>query len=196
MKLILIPCGATDWRDSGRLLGRVELSLTDGGRAKCDEWAGLLSDDRPACIYHSSDELASETAARIAARLEVTAKSTKGLDEIDVGLWAGLTREQLKSRYESAYRQLCDAPLSVSAPEGETFSAAIGRITRSLRKQLKRNGSAVAGVVMRPLALAATRCEMEQRPMSEFWATSMRPDAPVSLDCSTRPAQATMVGTE
>ena len=196
MKLILIPGGATDWRDSGRLLGRVALSLTDDGRAKCDEWAGLLQEEPPGCIYHSSDELASQTAARIAARLEVPAKSAKGLDEIDVGLWAGLTREQLKSRYESAYRQLCDAPLSVSAPEGEMFSSAIERITRSLRKQLKRNGNAVAGVVMRPLALAATRCEMEQRPMSEFWATSMRPDVPVLLDCSTRPAQATTVGTE
>ncbi len=218
MKVILIPCGATEWRDSGRLLGRVEVPLTDEGRAKCGEWAALFGDERPACIYHSSDELATETAALIAKPLKVPTKSIRGLDEVDVGLWAGLTQQQLKSRYESAFRQLCDSPLNtqqqlksryesafrqlcdsplnVSAPDGETFGNAVERVTQSLKKKLKRNGGAMAGFVMRPLALAATRCDMEERPMSEFWATSMQTDAPVVLDCTTRPAQATLVGSE
>ena len=196
MKVILIPCGATEWRDSGRLLGRVEVPLTDEGRARCGQWAGLFGDERPVCIYHSSDELATETAALIAKPLKVPTKSIRGLDEVDVGLWAGLTQEQLKSRYESAFRQLCESPLNVSAPDGETFGEAVERVTRSLKKKLKRNGGAVTGFVMRPLALAATRCDMEERPMSEFWATSMQADAPVVLDCTTKPAQATQVGSQ
>lgn len=184
MKIILIPCGATEWHESGRLLGRAEVSLTGDGRSRLDQWVELLRAAGPARIFHSSDELASETAKVLAEQLDISAKALPDLDEVDVGLWAGLTEEQLRARYTSAFRQLCDAPMSVSPPEGETLADATTRLTGCLHRKVSRNGQPALAFVLRPLALAIARCELEGRPFSELWEEAKQVEGPIVIDCA------------
>jgi broad specificity phosphatase PhoE len=182
MKVVLIPCGSTEWGESGRLLGRTDMPLTPEGRAACAQWAEQFEGDRPARIMHSSDELAAESARAIAARLDIPTRAAEGLAEVDVGLWAGLTEDQLKTRYENAYKQLREAPLSVRPPEGENFGEAAERVAGALRKIMKRNGKGVTGLVMRPLALTLARCALEDLPASEIWTTSRKWTEPVVVE--------------
>lgn len=165
MKVALIPCGRCDWQEQDRLLGRAELALNETGRRQCQEWAARLRDLEPALVLHAPDGLATETAKILARQLVVPAKALAGLAEVDIGLWAGLTEAQLKTRYASAYRLLCEAPLNVQPPGGEALSAAGQRLDQCLRKQLRKsNGKAALGVVLRPLAWALLRCALEGRP--------------------------------
>lgn len=184
MKVALIPCGVTDWRQKGRLLGRVDLAFTPNGEAQCATWGEEL---RPALlgrIFHAPDELSRATAQRIGRRLNLPIKALDDLNEVDLGLWTGLTEGELKKRYAKAHRLLADSPLNVTPPEGESFSDAARRLRACLKKHIKINGKVGIGLVMRPFAFAMTRCVLEGRQPEELWESSQREDQPIVMDCA------------
>lgn len=192
MKIALIPCGVCEWREQGRLLGRVALQLSAGAEVRCVQWSQRLAETSLSTIYHAPDELCKKTAQMIARRLGATTKSVEALAEVDVGLWAGLTEAQLKARFETAHRELCDAPLNVQPPDGETFSVAAERIERSVRARIrnrKKNGRDI-GFVLRPLSLAMARRALEGAESSAIWNGIRADDAPVLIDESKLPALA------
>jgi probable phosphoglycerate mutase len=181
MKVALIPVASTDWREEGRLLGRVELPPNDACEPQCAEWAEILRPLDLKNLFHAPDELATRTAKLLGRRLVVPTKASEGLAEVDVGLWAGLTDAQLKSRYAKAHRTLCEAPLNVSPPGGEPLEQARSRLGHFLKKQVKRNGAQAIGLVLRPVALAMTRCALEGSDASAMWDTAQRVAAPVII---------------
>lgn len=163
MKVVLIPCGQCEWQAEGRLLGRVELALPPAGQKQCLAWAAQLKPLGLQKILHSGDELAAHTAALFARELGVSAKELDELNEVDVGLWAGLTDAQLKARYPSACSELENAPLNVLPPNGEPITEASDRVLGALQRVINKNGLHVIGVVLRPLALALAACGLEGR---------------------------------
>ncbi|MCG3125685.1 MAG: Phosphoserine phosphatase 1 [Phycisphaerae bacterium] len=182
MKVALIPVGASEWGEAGRLLGRAEVSLTSRGRKSCADWARTLRSLHPSRVYHSSDDLAAQTAGLIADAIDAPVKEVRDLDEVDVGLWAGLTEAQLKQRYTSAYRQLCDAPLGVRAPEGEDFDEASRRLVDGITRLVRKNGAPAVAVVLRPLALTMVRCALEGRRPQDLLSAVRDHAAPIVID--------------
>ena len=154
MRIALIPCGATEWRAAGRLLGRVELPLTEEGESECKRWGQTLAGGSLKRLLHASDELCARTAAIVAAECDVPIKISDDLVEVDFGLWTGLTEAQLKGRYPSAYEELGEAPLNVVPPNGEALQAAAERIGAVVDKLRTRNGQGTAGLILRPAAFA------------------------------------------
>ena len=148
MKIVLFPTAECEWRNKGRLLGRVELSPTDNGLAQGAGWAEQVAELGVKAIYHAPDELSQLTADAIGKPLDAARKSVDGLLEPDVGLWAGLTDEQLKSRFATAHRELEEAPLNIRPPEGEAFAKAFERLEAAIRKQIGRNGIPAIGFVL------------------------------------------------
>jgi broad specificity phosphatase PhoE len=190
MKVALIPCGVTDWRQEGRLLGRVELELTPDGEMQCVQWGEQLRPLMISRIFHAPDELSKATAQHIGRRLNVPTKALDALVEVDLGLWAGLTEAELKKRYAKAHRQLVESPLNVSPPQGEGFSEAADRVRNCLKKRIKPNGPPGIGLVMRPLAFAMARYVLEGAPSTKIWETSQQVDGPFVMDCVDVPAPA------
>lgn len=185
MKVALIPCGTTEWREEGRLLGRVELPLTSAGRERCGHWAVQLRALGLKRILHAPDELATQTAATLARQLSVPTKALEDLAEVDLGLWTGLTEAQLKTRFASAHRELREAPLNVNPPGGESLRGAADRLIACIRKQLKKNGKKAIGVVLRPLSLALARSELVGGELSDLWESTADADEPVVIECET-----------
>jgi probable phosphoglycerate mutase len=190
MKVALIPCGATDWRQEGRLLGRVALSFAGDGDVQCSEWGEELRPAALSRIFHAPDELSKTTAQQIARRLNLPTKTLDDLDEVDLGLWTGLTEAELKKRYAKAHRLLLESPLNVTPPQGENFADAVDRLRACLKKRIKANGKAGIGLVMRPFAFAMARHVLEGRQPDELWEESQHEDRPVVMDCSGVPAPA------
>ncbi len=182
MKIALIPCAATEWHDEGRLLGRVELSPTPAGEEACVRWAEVLKPLDLRRIYHSPDALATRTARLVGRQLLVPTKSARGLAEVDVGLWAGLTEEQLHSRYASAHHELCEFPLNVSPPEGENLADADARLRKFLKKQLAHVEGGGIGLVLRPLALALAWSVLDSREAACLWDTAQQVREPVIVE--------------
>lgn len=188
MKVALIPCGVTEWRQEGRLLGRAELELTTQGETQCAAWGELLRPLMLSKIFHAPDGLSRDTARQIGRRINVPTKSLDALVEVDLGLWAGLTEEQLRARFQTAHRQLVESPLNVSPPEGEDFSDAADRLRACLRKRVKPNGKTGIGVVLRPFAFAMARYVLADTEAARIWEISQREAEPLVFESADRPA--------
>lgn len=190
MRIVLIPCGTTEWHTEGRLLGRVEVPLSPAGEQQCCGWAESLRAQQLERIYHAPDELCAQTAHLLARRLGVPARPLDELVEVDVGLWAGLTDAQLKTRFASAHRGLHEDPLRVQAPGGESLAAAAERLEECICRQVRKNGRAAIGVVARPLSFVMLKCALEGGDFSRAWETAQDAQVPVVLDCDPRSGRA------
>jgi len=182
MKVALIPCGATEWHDEGRLLGRVELPLTRAGEERCSEWAEQLFSLGLRRILHGPDELSAHTAAILARRLSIPTKAVDELIEVDIGLWTGLTEAQLHGRYPSAHRELGESPLNVHPPGGESLADAAHRLAVCLHKRIRKIGTASLGVVLRPLALILARATLDGHELTDVWQATQNATEPVIID--------------
>jgi probable phosphoglycerate mutase len=187
MRIALIPCGETDWGAEGRLLGRVELPLSEAGEARCAAWARELEPLGLERIVHGPDELGKRTATLLAAQLRVPTRALEGLHEVDTGLWSGLTECELKRRYATAHRELKEAPLNVQPPGGEALRSAAKRLAECLDRQIRRNGVVSLGVVARPFALALASCALRNGPTSEVWELAWRVANPIVIECAQQP---------
>ncbi len=156
------------------------------GRSACAGWAEALSGSGVARVFHATDELATETARVVGAALNAPLRRLRGLEEVDLGLWAGLTDEQLRARYPSAHDTLRERPLSISAPDGEAIATAVHRVRECLRRQIRRNGLPGIAFVLRPLVFAAARCELENRPIPELWSLGQAASGPVVIELEPR----------
>ncbi len=184
MKVALIPCGVTEWRQEGRLLGRVALEPAPDAEQVVAQWAEQLRPVGLGKIFYAPDELSKSTARYIGRELNISAKSLDALVEVDLGLWAGLTETELKKRYAKAHRQLVDSPMNVSPPQGEDFSVAAERLRQCLRKRIRSNGRTAIGLVLRPITRAITRQVLEGWPADRMWEESLNNREPVVIDCA------------
>ena len=112
MKVALIPCGVTEWRQKGRLLGRAELELTAKGETQCAAWGEQLRPLMLSKIFHAPDGLSRDTARQIGRRINVPTKALDALVEVDgeVERRAGAEEAEetrvLEGRLDRALRRL------------------------------------------------------------------------------------------
>lgn len=184
MKIVLIPCAPSEWREEGRLLGRVEVAPTPHGEREAAAWAETLRPLNLSTIHHAGDELSTKTAKIIAKILGIRTRKVSNLAEVDVGLWAGLTEDALQKRYATAYNELCESPLNVNPPNGEAIADAERRLSAELQKLLKKDAEPAIALVERPLALALTRRSIDNGEEAAIWENARRIQAPITLEYS------------
>ncbi|MFN0136642.1 MAG: histidine phosphatase family protein [Phycisphaerae bacterium] len=172
MKVALIPCSPSDWTHEGRILGRTELPPSDSAELSISTTVESLRAIAPTKLFHAPDELSTHMAKAIGKALKLTAKSKDELLEVDMGLWAGLTDEQLRTRFSSAYHLLEESPLNVSPPGGEDFRTAAERLAQVIAKLRKRAGEGPVAVVLRPIAMALVRAHCGEIAETEVWSAA------------------------
>lgn len=159
--IVLVPWGKTDWTEAGRLGARTPMPLNDNGNREAVHWAKDIAGREVAAVYSGDDPTSLQTARLLARTAEVKLKQLPGLGEIDLGLWEGLTPEQVEARFPKLFKRWVDEPASVCPPQGEPVGEACDRIVEAVRKIARKyKGSAVA-VVLGPVAMAAARSHLE-----------------------------------
>src|SRR5688500_5823863 len=104
-RVLLIQAGPTPWDIEGRLGGRHSLPLQPDARAWIQQTIDQLT-ETPAAVYRAKrNEACDETAKLIAAKFRLRPRDNADLDELDVGLWQGLTRNELRQRFPTAFVQ-------------------------------------------------------------------------------------------
>lgn len=151
MPLYIIRPGETNFDTESRVQGTLNLPLTERGRVQVDESIARLKDSAVEVIYASPNEPALSTAKAIAEGLDIPCKVLDDLVSFDLGLWQGLSLDEIRRKQPRVFRQWEDAPESVCPPEGETCDEVKERICRALRKPLKRRIK-FAVVASEPLA--------------------------------------------
>jgi broad specificity phosphatase PhoE len=156
-RVLLIHAGPTPWDAENRLTGSHSLPLTEDGlsavRALVDAIAGPVTG-----LYLCRDNEACEQAGRIVSeKFKLRLRDRPELQELRLGLWEGLTRDELHRRFSTVFTQWEEQPLTVHPPEGESVSEAVDRVRPVVRKILRRNADGVVAIVVRPYVMQIVR---------------------------------------
>jgi broad specificity phosphatase PhoE len=128
--LVLIRHGETDWNRENRFQGHADPPLNDAGRAQARALAAELGNQSFAALYTSPLRRAAETAAILASELGVEPVSDEALEEVDVGSWSGLTRDQVEERFPDGYARWLE--YGHGWDDGETYEELGGRVVAGL----------------------------------------------------------------
>jgi len=177
--LTLIRPGSTDFDEQHRIQGSLDLPLSAEGESEIEAIIERLRSAELEVIYCSPNEPALSTAHRIGKTLSIPVKELEGLSNCNLGLWQGLTIEEIKRKYPKVYKQWKESPGRVKPPQGEDNDDALARALKALSKPFKK-GVALGVVVCEPLAtylscslkqskhaLPNSYCEKEKAPLVE-----------------------------
>lgn len=121
-------------------------------------------------VYHSPEQTSKEVAAQIAACTGATQKVLPALAEVGMGLWEGLTPQEMKHRYPKLLKAWLTDPTRVCAPEGEELEEASERLRSPMEKICRKCGDGLVAVVLGSTAFGLIRCLLEGASISETWA--------------------------
>lgn len=99
MKLYLIRHGQTEWNNEGKIQGHTDIPLNAKGirQARC---LGTAMEPYPVtAIFSSPLKRAYQTAEKIAEKKGLSVGVMNELQEVDFGLWEGLTWKEIKASY-------------------------------------------------------------------------------------------------
>jgi broad specificity phosphatase PhoE len=152
-RILLIQAGPTPWGDEGRLVGNSSLPLSPQAAADIktliDTHQGFVT-----CIYVDKTNEAAITVGKwLASRFKLRTRHLAELAEMNLGLWQGLDRPTLRTRFESSFPLWEENALAVTPPQGESLEHAIERLKKAVQKILKRNRGVTIALPLRPYAM-------------------------------------------
>ena len=167
--VVLIPAGDTEWDEQDRMAGAADLPLSEEGLRQVQEMAGQIADEQIKLLCVSANQAAQQTAAVLGEELDIDVKTVKGLEAVDVGLWEGLTTEQLRQRYTRVYKQWSEHPTSIRPPQGENLQEAADRLVAAIVREARKSKVQPVGVVLGRLTLEVARCRLEGSDIDDIW---------------------------
>ena len=116
----LIRHGETEWNTTGRWQGILPVPLNDIGREQARKLAAALRQDAIQMIYTSTLSRAAETAQIVADTLGIPVSVDERLRELDIGVFQGLTVEEILQRHAQEYADFMSQPIAYVLPQGES----------------------------------------------------------------------------
>ena len=104
MKIYLIRHGQTDWNLAGRIQGSHDISLNETGKRQAEYLARGMKKRPVVQIFSSKKKRAMETANAIGASQGVKVIPLDGLEEVEFGLWEGMTWKEIQEKYPEEYK--------------------------------------------------------------------------------------------
>ncbi|MEX2672061.1 MAG: histidine phosphatase family protein [Phycisphaeraceae bacterium] len=155
----LVGSGLTTWQEQNRLQGDTDLALSEAGllaaREQAQQWMATRQEQPGAAavrtIHCSPDEASQQTAAVYAELAGAKVKVHPDLAEMHLGLWQGLTVEELRERYRTVFSEWhtdCGGP---TVPQGELPDEAVRRLRLAFKRLAKGHDALV--LVLRPMML-------------------------------------------
>jgi broad specificity phosphatase PhoE len=154
--ILLIHAGPTPWDVEDRLVGNHPLPLTDLARATIEGIVKNLAYPISVIYRFRKNEAVEQAAKIVAERFQLRPHESTALDEVNLGLWQGLTRADLKFRFPSVFPQWEENPLAVNPPDGESLPDAIVRLQTGIKRILRRNRGVAIALPLRPMAMQIT----------------------------------------
>ncbi len=135
--MLLVRHGTTP--TTGKFLpGRAPgLHLSAVGRGQADRVASGIAalDPPPTAVYASPLERARETAAPIARALGLRVRTERGLLEVDIGDWTGMSIKRAARRRE--WWSVQRWPSGFEFPGGESFAELVARTTEAVGRLVR-----------------------------------------------------------
>ncbi len=172
LKIVLIRPGSTEFDQQGRILGTLDVPLSDTGNTEVDHLVDQIRDYDLEIVYTSPCQSADQTARRIAAALGVKCKSVEQLKNIDHGLWQGMLVDEVKRKQPKVFKRWQEQPEAVCPPEGEMVAAAQKRVEATLLKIAKKYKNGTIGIVVPEPLASLIGCVLRHSEIREGWKTN------------------------
>ena len=125
--------GQTEWNRVERFRGRYDVPLNTTGLEQANRTAGRIAAwYHPAAVYSSPLVRAMDTAETIAIKCRLSALPSRGLIDIDYGMWQGLTPQEARQKWPELVANWYDHPQKVEIPGGESLALVRVRATAAL----------------------------------------------------------------
>jgi broad specificity phosphatase PhoE len=161
--LILMRHGETAWNRERRVMGDLDVPLTDEGRAQCEAAAGLLEGFGVTRIVSSPLVRAAESAAIVGTRLGLPVRHDPRLVEVRFGQWQGLTYEEVAR--DPRYAAFAADPVGCETPGGDTVRTVQ---ERGLEGLAEAGGGGTVLFVTHGDIIRALLCHFLATPLAEY----------------------------
>ncbi len=171
-QFLLIRAGATEFDGEHRIVGQLDIPLSDAGKEQVENLAATVAKEVPVpiqAVYASRHPAEIETARAVARATRSKVVHWKQLANLDQGLWQGQTAEAIRSHFPKVYRRWQDHPETVCPPEGETLPAARERLAEVLVKVEKRTRSGVIAIVLAEPMASILAAYVKQQDLGDLW---------------------------
>ncbi len=153
MRLLIARHAVTDWNVQGRLQGRTDIDLNAEGIRQARALAGRLGAERIDRLFSSPTRRATRTAMPIAESHGIALEIDEDLHEGHMGLWEGLTWEEVAARYPGHLRDRERVGPAYKGHEGESVLEVAARARRFFGR-LKEKAPEAAVCIVTHAALA------------------------------------------
>ncbi len=128
-----------------RCLGRSDLPLSTEGIRQAGQLADYFKDKGLSALYSSPRKRCLRTAAAIARAATLPPPVVLAdLEELDAGLWDGLTFAEIREKYPQEYARRGRDIAHIPPPGGESFAEAGARFSRCLEQILAESQGDIA----------------------------------------------------
>jgi len=186
-ELFLVRHGETEGQSSIRYHGRTDVALSELGRAQMRAAAAALAPRDFTTVFASTLVRAVES-ARLIAGESAPVVSLKEFDEVDFGLFEGLTAEEIRARYPAEFARWNQDRLdsAYAYPGGESRAAFSARVERGLHRMLElwgddggaSDGSSALVVAHRGVIRTIVRALVKVEPVIELGSIHILEHAP------------------
>lgn len=145
MRLILVRHGETPWNQTLQYQGHAPILLNERGREQARRAGIRLVRSGAVALYSSDLPRAWETAEIIGAHVKLQPVAMPDLREIDVGLWEGLTPDELYQRFPDHMCEYDRDPAQTVRLGGESYAQLQARVLRAFAQieAAHRNGETI-----------------------------------------------------
>lgn len=169
MKLFLIRHGQTDWNLEGKIQGSYDTELNSTGIAQAEELSRKVLENnyRFSKIYSSEQKRAVKTAEILSKAANVDYITIKGLEEINLGLWEGLSWSEVREKFPKEYEEWYNNRRYTKAPKGESYQDMLERVLAAVYKIINENCGDVA-IVTHGAVIMCLQCYITNTPFKEM----------------------------
>jgi probable phosphoglycerate mutase len=133
----LVRHGETEWNAAGRYQGAKDSPLTLRGREQAHligrTLASSISGSQPLRAYVSPLGRARETAAIIAETVALDIQIERRIAEVSAGVWDGMSMYEIDVEFPGALAKGNQNDWYFESPDGESFEAALARVSDWLK---------------------------------------------------------------
>lgn len=145
LRIVLIRHGCTRFNLQKKYSGSTDVPLSKRGIMDVKKARRHLAGEKIDVIYCSDLRRAIQTCKIIFPKKEF--KKTRGLREIDFGIFEGLTHRQITRKYPKIYSAWLKDPFKVKVPRAESFADFQKRVNSAFKEIIEASSKKTAAIV-------------------------------------------------
>jgi broad specificity phosphatase PhoE len=169
LRIILIRHGQTEWNRHERFRGWVDIDLDDMGIRQAEAAAPRIVQWEVTAIYSSPLKRAMATAQIIANRLNLPVVPLEGLNDMNFGIWQGISVEETKENYPELFDLWRYSPQRLQIPQGESLDDVRKRVVATIDDLTSRHQNTTIALVTHRVVCKVLLCHLLGLDNSHFW---------------------------